>query len=254
MHLRALPALSDNYIWTLSATDGAAVVVDPGEAGPVLAAMAQGLRPVAILLTHHHGDHIGGVAGILGHADVPCIGPADPRVAPVTRRVGNGDEVEVPELGLRFQVIEVPGHTSSHIAFHGGDWLFCGDTMFSLGCGRLFEGSAAQMLASLDRLSRLPPRTLVCAAHEYSQSNARFARTVDPDNPRLAQRADEIDALRAAGRPTLPSLLGDEMACNPFLRPDAPALVDAVERRCGRRIDGREAVFGALRAWKDEFR
>lgn len=253
--LRPLPALQDNYIWLLGDDAGRTVIVDPGEAGPVLRAVEEdGLTPVAILLTHHHADHIGGVRALLERFDVPCVGPHDPRVEPVSRRVGDGDRVRVEALDVDFEVIEVPGHTRGHIAFHGGGVLFCGDTLFSLGCGRLFEGSPPQMLASLDRLAALPGDTRVCAAHEYTESNAAFARVIEPDNAPLADRLAEIRAQRARGAPTLPTRLEQERACNPFLRTGEDAVIAAVAARTGARPSGRVDTFAALRAWKDGFR
>lgn len=252
MHLQPLPAFDDNYIWTWRDDDGGALVVDPGEPGPILAAAAQGLRPAAILLTHHHGDHVGGVAALLERwPDLPVVAPADPRVPHATRRVGDG---EVVALGRwEFQTIAVPGHTSSHLAFHGHGLLFCGDTLFSLGCGRLFEGTPAQMLGSLDRLAALPGETRVCCGHEYTLSNAAFARVVEPDNPALARRIEEAQAMRQTGRPTLPSTIACELAANPFLRVDVPAVRAAVAAHAGQPMDDRVEVFAALRRWKDGF-
>lgn len=253
MHLQALPALTDNYIWTLSADDGRALVVDPGEAGPVLAAAQAGLHPVGILLTHHHPDHIGGTAELLRKwPDLPVIAPVDERIGVATYRVGGGGRAAVADW--TFEVLAVPGHTLSHIAFVGHGVLFCGDTLFSLGCGRLFEGSAAQMLASLSALAALPGSTRVCCGHEYTLANAAFARMVEPDNPALRRRTDEAQAMRDAGQPTLPSTLAGELAANPFLRVDEPGVRSALRSRLGREPVDRIEAFAELRRWKDGFR
>jgi hydroxyacylglutathione hydrolase len=246
-----LRAFADNYIWTLEDDRRRLLVVDPGDAAPVLAA-ATGREPVAILLTHHHDDHIGGVPALLERwPDMAVFGPADARIPFPVREVGDGSRVDV--AGWTFDVIAVAGHTVSHVAFHGHGLLFCGDTLFSLGCGRLFEGTPAQMLAALDRLSTLPPETLVCCGHEYTLSNAAFARTVDPTNPALLRRCEDVTAMHQSGRPTLPVALASELDCNPFLRIDAPAVRAAVAAHA--RDDGdRAARFAALRGWKDGFR
>ena len=252
LSLRPLPAFGDNYIWTLADSDGLALVVDPGESGPVLRAIDAGLRPVAILLTHHHPDHIGGVADILARCPVPCYAPEDARIPGNPVRVGEGSRVEVPELGIGFDVMAIPGHTLSHIAFFGAGLLFCGDTLFSLGCGRMFEGSPAQMLGSLERLAALPDDTLVCCGHEYTEANGRFARAAEPDNAARDQRLLEVAAQRKAGQPTLPSRLDEERACNPFLRVDSPGVRTALEAR-GQDTAGRIERFASLRSWKDGF-
>ncbi len=258
MLLEALGALEDNYIWLLRDGDGRALVVDPGDADAVLRALDGGPPPHAILLTHHHNDHIGAVPALLAcWPGTPVIGPDDARIHTTSQTVGDGDHVTVGPW--QFQVLGIPGHTLSHIAFYCADaggqrLLFCGDTLFSLGCGRMFEGTAPQMHASLMRLATLPGDTRVCCGHEYTLANATFALATDPDNPQLQARATEVAALRAAGKPTLPSLLADERACNPFLRCAEPALHAAAKRHTGTRPAGDVAVFAALRQWKDGFR
>jgi len=254
--LHPIPALTDNYIWALH--DGAqAWVVDPGQAEPVLAWLAaQRLQLAGILLTHHHGDHIGGVAALRAATAAPAWGPAGEPLPDGVQRVRGGERVAL--LGRSFEVIEVPGHTAGHIAWYCAGFapasiagpvgrapdpasargqllgpeglLFCGDTLFSIGCGRLFEGSPAQMLASLDRLAALPDSTLVCCTHEYTLANLRFARALEPEHPGLADHQRWCERQRQAGRPTLPSRIGLERALNPFLRSREPTLRQALQR------------------------
>lgn len=258
MRLLALPAFEDNYIWALVDDEGDALVIDPGDAAPVLAATGNGLWPAAVLVTHHHADHAGGIAALRARwPALPVFAPHDDRIPEASDRVGEGDVVQVKHW--RLSVLEVPGHTRSHIAFHGGSpdaapHLFCGDTLFSLGCGRLFEGTPAQMLASLDRLAALPATSLVCCGHEYTLSNAAFAATVDPHNPALRRRIEDARTMRHAGRPTLPVTLASETATNPFLRVDEDVLVTAVGHRLGRAPVDRVETFATLRQWKNDFR
>lgn len=254
MPLQPLAAFADNYIWALTDDAGRGVIVDPGEAAPVFrAADHHGLDVVAILLTHHHADHIGGTAELLRRwPDLPVFAPNDDRIDVPCQRVGEGFRVRAHRWG--FDVMEIPGHTRSHIAFVGHGHLFCGDTLFSLGCGRLFEGSPPQMLASLDSLAILPADTLVCCGHEYTLANAAFAAVVDPENAALRERARAAAEMRRAGQPTLPAKLGDELAANPFLRVDSDAVRSAVAGQLGHQPRDRIECFAGLRAWKDGFR
>ena len=253
LNITAIPAFADNYIWLLKATGKTCAVVDPGDADPVLEALEkQGLELSYILLTHHHHDHVGGVPELLEHYDATVFGPADTRIPFVHKVCREGDVVHLPDLDTTLQVLEVPAHTRSHIAFFTDNDLFCGDTLFSLGCGRLFEGTASDMQKSLDKLAALPAETNVYCAHEYTQANCAFALEVEPANTDLKTRALTIDRLRAAGKSTLPTNLGDELATNPFLRTRAPSVVD-MARTLDPEVTPGTATMAVIRAWKDRF-
>ncbi len=251
--IERIACLQDNYVWLLRTGGDATAVVDPAEAAPVEAALARhGLRLTHILNTHHHGDHVGANLALKARFKATVVGPSADRarIPGIDIAVGEGDRVALGPFEAR--VFDVPGHTRGHIAywFADSDALFCGDTLFALGCGRMFEGTAPQFWASLEKLRALPDATNVHCAHEYTQSNARFALSVDPDNRELVARAGEIDRLRAAGEATVPSLLGLEKRTNPFLRADDAGL----KKRLGLADAPAFAVFGALRAAKDGFR
>jgi hydroxyacylglutathione hydrolase len=253
-----VPAFKDNYLWLVH--DGVnAAAIDPGDSGPILAALAtHNLTLTAILLTHHHADHIGGVPQLLSHARVPVFGPRNDRISVLTEPLGEGDLVSVPGIDLSFRVLDVPGHTSGHIAYvretPGAHWLFCGDTLFAGGCGRLFEGTPAQMTDSLAKLAALPDDTKVYCAHEYTLANLRFACAVEPGNRQLRQRVELEGAKRAAGQPTVPSNIGLEKATNPFLRYREPEIIRNLVG--ADRLDAGAdpvAAFAALREWKNTF-
>lgn len=252
LRIRPVAAFRDNYIWML-AQGTQAVLVDPGEAEPARRALAAaGLALNAILVTHHHADHVGGVAELVHGAGLPVYGPPTLAAEGVNRPVHDGDRVRV--LGHEFQVLAVPGHTLDHLAYWSPTLkaLFCGDTLFAGGCGRLFEGSAAQMHASLQRLAALPDATRVYCAHEYTLANLRFAREVEPGNPALQRRQHDCQERRDRGEPTVPSDIATEKATNPFLRCSQPAVRAHPELALSPGADD-AAVFAAIRAWKDRF-
>jgi hydroxyacylglutathione hydrolase len=249
----ALRAFSDNYIWTIRDA-GHAAVVDPGDAGPVIDYLRrEKLELAAILNTHHHADHVGGNAALLAHWNVPVFGPHDARIAEVTHRLRDGERMTLPHFGFAFDVLEIPGHTRTHIAFHGAGMLFCGDTLFAAGCGRLFEGTPAQMHASLGKLLALPDATRVYCGHEYTLANIRFARAAEPGNRALAELEDKVRSLRERDLPSLPSTIAQEKATNPFVRCTEPEIVASASRYAGRPLADPVSVLGAIREWKNQF-
>ncbi|MEO7725880.1 MAG: hydroxyacylglutathione hydrolase [Burkholderiales bacterium] len=246
-------AFQDNYVWTLRRGSYAAVV-DPGEAAPVLDYLrAQKLQLTAILNTHHHADHVGGNAQLLEHFKVPVYGPYDDRIPTVSNPVREGDRFTLPEFGVEFEVFEIPAHTRSHIAFYGGGMLYCGDTLFACGCGRLFEGTPAQMHASLSKLAKLPAATRVYCGHEYTLANIKFGQAVETGNAELPKWEQAAAALRAKDEPTLPSTLAQEMRANPFMRCDQPEVIAAASKHAGRPLTDPVSVLGELREWKNKF-
>ena len=257
LNVRPVRAFADNYIWLIESPQAPnqVVAIDPGEAAPVIAELQRsGSSLAAILLTHHHPDHIGGVPELKRLGDVPVIGPDDARITQRTRTVRGGERCELPNLGLSFEILAVPGHTLSHIAFWGHGALFCGDTLFSAGCGRMFEGTPVQMNASLNKLRELPAGTRVFCGHEYTAANLRFALTVEPANGAALEYQSGVERVRAADNPSLPSTLGLELRVNPFLRCDNPTVMAAAAKHAGKPLGEAAEVFGVLRAWKDEFR
>lgn len=249
----AIPAFNDNYIWAIDDGHDCAIV-DPGDAAPVEAWLnQQGLNLAAIIITHHHPDHVGGVNALCRHRSIPVYGPAREAIPAMDHPLKDGDQVRLTAPDLAFQVIEVPGHTLGHIAYYADEpgWLFCGDTLFAGGCGRLFEGTAEQMHHSLSRLAGLPDNTDVFCAHEYTLANLSFASAVSPDDPAVTRRLETVRALRDGNRITLPSTIGEEKRTNPFLRAAEAQLRDAAAAHFGDTLNDPVASFAALRRWKD---
>jgi hydroxyacylglutathione hydrolase len=248
-----LPAFEDNYIWCLRRA-GRVAVIDPGDARPVLQYLKQsGDRLCAILVTHHHHDHIDGVAELAAHQPVPVFAPGAEAIPGTSQAVAGGDRVALPELGIEFDVLDFTGHTRGHVGYYRPGALFCGDTLFGCGCGRLFEGTPAQLHDALQRIGVLPPLTLAYCAHEYTASGIRFASAVEPGNAAIATRGAEVARLRSAGQPTVPFTVADELATNPFLRCREPEVIHAISMRLHRAPADELEVFAALRAWRDHF-
>jgi hydroxyacylglutathione hydrolase len=252
-----IPAFRDNYIWLVR--DGRnAAVVDPGDAAPVLAYLErEGLDLAAIVTTHHHNDHVGGNLALLERFRVPVFGPAGESIPGRTHALADGDRIVVPGVGVELGVLDIPGHTAGHIAyfgrFDGVPVVFCGDTLFAAGCGRLFEGTPAQMWASLSKLAGLPDETQIYCGHEYTLANLRFALAVEPRSAALQAREAREKRKRECGEPTLPSTMRDERATNPFLRAADPGVLAAASERAGRALADPVESFATLREWKNAF-
>ena len=254
MKIDPIPAFDDNYIWCLSSTGGnSAVVVDPGDAVPVVSYLQQhGLRLSAILITHKHWDHIGGIRQLTEvYPEVPVYGPRNEVIEGVTVKIGEGESIELQGIGAVFEVLDVPGHTEGHVAYLGKGVLFCGDTLFAAGCGRVFSGTHAQLYTSLQKIASLAPATKLYCAHEYTLDNLGFAQWVEPESAALRRRIQRDRASREAGLPTVPSTLKEELATNPFLRCHLQQVKEAAEKYAGKQLSSGEAVFTAVRNWKD---
>jgi hydroxyacylglutathione hydrolase len=249
-----IKAFSDNYIWCLR-NQTHCTVIDPGDAAPVLAyCQNNNLTLSAILITHHHWDHTGGIDALLAtFPDIPVYGPQNKNIKQISHRLSQSDDIELPELGLTFSVLEVPGHTLDHIAYYGEVGLFCGDTLFSAGCGRLFEGTPHQMFDSLAKLTALPADTAVYCTHEYTMANIAFAEVVEPNNQALIDYKNWANKQREENTPTLPSNIQRELSVNPFLRCQSEELVTNVSQKMGTGLLTEQATFASLRNWKDNF-
>jgi len=249
-----IPTFKDNYVWTIiDPTQHKAILVDPGDAAPVLQFLKQHhLVPVSILITHHHWDHTNGIKDIVASYPIPVYGPNN-TLTEITHRVQEPDYIYIEHFTISPQIFNIPGHTLDHVAYYMPDRLFCGDTLFAAGCGRLFEGSAAQLFASLQKLASLPDGTRVYCAHEYTLNNLRFARTIEPNNPAITTRLQHAQRLRDKNQPTLPSTLREEKATNPFLRCHCPEVKIAVEQYAEMALSSSLEVFSWLRKWKDHF-
>lgn len=255
MTVTPISAFDDNYIWCLTAEGSSyAVVVDPGDDDPVREYLHRnGLKLAAILVTHKHGDHTGGIQALLDDwPGIPVYGPKNEPIRILTTRVEEGDRVEIPEISAVFEVLDVPGHTEGHVAYYSDGMLFCGDTLFAAGCGRVFSGTHEQLHASLMKVAALPPETRLYCAHEYTLDNLGFAEWVEPESMAIRQRILRDRAARESNEPTVPSLLREELRTNPFLRSQVPSVADAAERYAGRPLHNGAEIFTAIRTWKDK--
>jgi hydroxyacylglutathione hydrolase len=251
--IHCVPVLSDNDVWLIEGVDGATVIVDAGDAAPVIEAIeGLGLEPAGMIVTHHHADHVQGLSALRSRYPVPVYGPDSCRRYGVDHVVGDGGRFEVPSVG-HFDVMATPGHTQDHLSYRIAGHLFCGDTLFTGGCGRLFEGTAAQMLHSLDRIAELDEATEIHCGHEYTTDSLRFAAHVEPDNPDIAARVQEVAACRERNEPTASASLALEKKTNPFLRLRVPALRSAIEAYAGEALADDTEAFAMLRHWKDDF-
>jgi hydroxyacylglutathione hydrolase len=251
--VHTIPTLKDNYVWLLQASNTQSViVVDPGDAAPVLAYIeAHDLIPVALLITHHHYDHVDGILPFLQSYDVPVFGPKKELIPAMTHALSTTQNLQVHRDFPAFRVLELPGHTKGHLAYLTDDCLFCGDTLFSAGCGRLLGGTAAQLFSSLEAISQLPLTTKIYCTHEYTEANLRFANAIEPDNTDILQRQQDVSRLRQNNQPSLPSSLALELKTNPFLRCHHPSVIKRAEQFSAQRLFNELAVFTALRQWKD---
>ncbi len=256
--IRPIHAFSDNFIWFVRTPHGGrGVVVDPGDARPVLERLgAEGTELAAILITHKHADHVGGIRQLRDHyGDIPVYGPAREPIPEITHRLSDGDRVVLEAVEAEFDVLDVPGHTAGHIAYFGQGAeqpvLLCGDTLFSVGCGRVFSGTHQQLHDSLTRIADLPPETLVYCAHEYTLDNIGFAKWVEPENERLLGREQQAFEQLDKGGDTVPSTIATELATNPFLRVREDSVIAAAERYAGRPMRHSGDTFTTIRIWKD---
>jgi hydroxyacylglutathione hydrolase len=254
-----VPAFSDNYIWLIcDEKQQYAAIVDPGDARPVIKALENNaIEPVAILITHFHSDHVGGISGLLDrYPGLPVYGPASERIPHITNPLKGDETIVIKKIGTEFQLMNVHGHTAGHIAYYtkdrnGNGKLFCGDTLFAAGCGRVFNGTLNDLHDSLQKIAQLPDDTLIYCAHEYTLDNIGFAKWVEPDSADLLAREEASMALLDAGQATVPSLLSLELKTNPFLRTDQPQVIQRVAEATGKKLKNSAEVFAAMRTWKD---